>query len=204
MAKKKKVSSAFAIALAAGTIFSAPIYGYAAQKDDVHPSEKQEWAKEINNEKIKGQANQLRSIDKQVAGIEEKLGEYKQEIDSLNLETPAIGEEPQENTSVEATDKHEEYADKLTALENRLNAMNHRLDSLMVKGNATGDIQKREQRVEVLQIEVQTLIQTVVGEASEEENIETPAEGDAVETPVIEAPEAPVVDNAEGVVSTGG
>ncbi|HEY9577043.1 MAG TPA: hypothetical protein VIR64_05170, partial [Pseudobacillus sp.] len=114
MTKKKKVSSVLAMTLAAGTIFSAPVYGHAAQQDDVHPSEKQEWAKKINMGNIKGQANQLKSIDKQLSKIEEKLDGYKQEVDSLNLETPAIEEAKQQAPAIEETEKHEEYAGKLT------------------------------------------------------------------------------------------
>lgn len=194
MTKKKKVSSVLAMTLAAGTIFSAPVYGHAAQQDDIYPSEKQEWAKKVNTEKITGQANQLKSIDKQLVKIEEKLVNYKQEVDSLNLETPAVEEETQEMPDVEETEHQEEYANKLMALENRLNAVNNRLASLA----EDAAVQEREEKVEILQIQLNTLIQTVAGEISEEDELEADAPAPSPEEDAVEAPDTPEAETPEG------
>lgn len=168
MTKKKKASSILAMTLAAGTMFSVPVYGHAAQQNDVHPSEKQEWAKNADTKKHNGQTQQFQSIDQQLVKIEETLGAYKQEIDALNLETPAVKDGGQEQSAPEGMETHEEYKNKLTALENRLIAVNNRLDSLTVNGADTTEIEQRQQKVEVLQVELNTIVQTIIGEVQEE------------------------------------
>ena len=199
MTKKRKASSVLAMTLAAGTIFSAPIYGHA--QEGVQPAEEQEWAQTMNTENItKEHMQQLRSVDKQLYKIGEKLRIYQQEVDALNLESPEMKEDGEASEETIDLEQNKAYTEKFKSLEEHLYAVNNQLDSLASKGVPEEEVQEREYTATVLQVEVQTLLQTVSYEepapAPEEDVTEepTPAPEEGVAEEPAPVPEEDIVE----------